>query len=94
MKRCNLGAFEEIVILTIGILQKEAYGVAIMNGIETHLYRTVSMGVLHTALLRHKKDYVESSLGGSTEEGMGRRESISASQRPEKGHGVRERNQR
>ena len=73
MKKYKLGEFEEIVILTIGILYKEAYGVAIKNEIETRLSRQVSMGAMHTALLRlESKGYIRSFNGEITEERMGR----------------------
>lgn len=73
MKKYQLGEFEEIVILTIGILHKEAYGVSIKTEIETRLSRTVSMGALHTALVRlEDKGYITSSTGEATEERMGR----------------------
>lgn len=73
MKKYQLGEFEEIVILTIGILYKEAYGVAIKNEIESRLSRNVSMGALHTALVRlEDKGYVRSFNGEMTEERMGR----------------------
>jgi PadR family transcriptional regulator PadR len=73
MKKYQLGEFEEIVILTIGILYKDAYGVAIKNEIETRLARNVSMGALHTALVRlEDKGYIKSYDGESTEERAGR----------------------
>jgi PadR family transcriptional regulator, regulatory protein PadR len=73
MKKYQLGEFEEIVILTIGVLYKEAYGVAIKNDIENRLNRQVSMGAMHTALMRlEEKGYIKSSDGESTEERMGR----------------------
>lgn len=73
MKKYQLGEFEEIVILTIGILYKEAYGVAIKNEIEERLLRSVSMGAMHTALVRlEDKGYIKSFNGDSTEERMGR----------------------
>jgi DNA-binding PadR family transcriptional regulator len=73
VKKYQLGEFEEIVILTIGILYKEAYGVAIKNEIETRLSRQVSMGAMHTALVRlENKGYIKSFNGESTEERMGR----------------------
>ena len=73
MKKYQLGEFEEIVILTIAILYKEAYGVAIKNEIETRLSRQVSMGAMHTALVRlEDKGYVKSVSGEGTEERMGR----------------------
>lgn len=73
MKKYQLGEFEEIVILTIGVLYKEAYGVAIKNEIETRLSRKVSMGAMHSALVRMEdKGYIKSFNGEATEERMGR----------------------
>ena len=73
MKKYQLGEFEEIVILTIGVLYKEAYGVSIKNEIEARLLRKVSMGAMHTALVRlEDKGYIKSFNGDATEERMGR----------------------
>lgn len=73
MKKYQLGEFEEIVILTVGILYKNAYGVAIKKEIESRLARNVSMGAMHTALVRlEDKGYIKSRNGESTDERMGR----------------------
>src|SRR6185295_17836369 len=73
MKKYYLGEFEEIVLLTIGILNKGAYGVSIKNEIEERLKRDVSMGAMHTALIRlEDKGYIKSSPGDGTEERAGR----------------------
>ena len=73
MKKYQMGEFEEIVILTIAILHKGAYGVAIENEIETRLSRNVSMGAMHTALVRlEEKGYIKSHDGEATEDRMGR----------------------
>lgn len=73
MKKYQLGEFEEIVILTIGVLFKEAYGVSIKKEIESRLSRNVSMGALHTALKRlEDKGYIKSHTGEATEERAGR----------------------
>lgn len=73
MKKYPLGEFEEIVILTIGVLYQEAYGVSIKEEIETRLARKVSMGALHTALVRlEDKGYIRSHDGEATEERAGR----------------------
>ena len=73
MKKYQLGEFEEIVMLTIAILFKEAYGVAIKNEIESRLSRNVSMGAMHTALVRlEDKGYIKSYDGEGTEERAGR----------------------
>ena len=73
MKKYQLGEFEEVVILTIGILNNEAYSVAIKDEIESRLARTVSMGALHTALKRlEDKGYLKSFAGEATEDRAGR----------------------
>jgi PadR family transcriptional regulator PadR len=73
MKKYQLGEFEEVVMLTIAILYKEAYGVAIKNEIQTRLSRGVSMGAMHSALVRlEDKGYIKSIQGEETEERMGR----------------------
>jgi PadR family transcriptional regulator, regulatory protein PadR len=73
MKKYQLGEFEEIVMLTIAVLYKEAYGVAIKEDIETRLSRNVSMGAMHSALVRlEDKGYIKSFRGEETEERMGR----------------------
>lgn len=73
MKKYHLGEFEELVILSIGILNNEAYSVAIKDEIEARLSRTVSMGALHTALRRlEDKGYLKSFAGEATAERAGR----------------------
>ncbi len=73
MKKYQLGEFEEIVILTIGVLFKDAYGVAIKKEIENRLSRKVSMGAMHTALVRlEDKGYIRSYDGEATNERAGR----------------------
>lgn len=73
MKKYQLGEFEEIIMLTIGILYQGAYGVAIKKEIESRLSRRVSMGAMHTALVRlEDKGYIKSVSGEGTEERMGR----------------------
>jgi PadR family transcriptional regulator PadR len=73
MKKYQLGEFEEIVILTVAILHREAYGVAIKQEIESRLKRNVSMGAMHSALVRlEEKGYLKSIDGEVTEARMGR----------------------
>jgi len=67
MGKNALGEFEEVVLLTIIILQEEAYGVTIKNDIETRLKRSVSLGAMRTALDRlEAKGYVTSTFGEAT----------------------------
>lgn len=73
MKTLQLGEFEEIVLLTVGILHGDAYGVTIRNEIENRLKREVSVGALQTTLRRlEKKGFVNSSHGESTKVRGGR----------------------
>ncbi len=73
MKKFQLGEFEEIVMLTVGILHEDAYGVSIKKEIETRLARKVSVGALQTALKRlEDKGYLKSREGEATQERAGR----------------------
>src|SRR6478735_407171 len=73
MKKYYLGEFEEIVLLATAILHKEAYGVAIKDEIENRLSREVSLGAMHTALVRlEEKGYIRSHDGAATEDRAGR----------------------
>ena len=72
MKRFQLGEFEEIVMLTVGVLYKEAYGVSIKNEIESKLARKVSVGALQSALKRlEQKGYLLAQDGEATQERAG-----------------------
>ncbi|HTF16928.1 MAG TPA: helix-turn-helix transcriptional regulator [Chryseolinea sp.] len=74
MNRHQLGEFEEIVLLTVGILYKKAYGVAIIDEIEQRLSRKVSIGALQTVLRRlEDKGYLSSELGEATSVRGGKR---------------------
>ena len=64
MKNYKLGEFEEVVLLTVGLLYDEAYGIAIKDNIESQARRKVSVGALQSALRRmEKKGYLESRVG-------------------------------
>ncbi len=67
MGKHHLGEFEEIVMLTVAILQDEAYGFSIIEEMEKRLRRSVSIGALQTVLKRlEKKNYLISELGEAT----------------------------
>ena len=73
MKKYQLGEFEEVVMLTVGVLYDSAYGVSIKKEIETRLKRSVSVGALQSALVRlEDKGYLKSREGDATEERAGR----------------------
>ena len=69
-----LGEFEELVLLTIAVLGDEAYGVSIKDNIENRTNRNISIGALHSTITRiEEKGFIESWLGGATNERGGRR---------------------
>lgn len=73
MGKYQLGEFEEIVLLTVGVLFGDAYGVSIKLSIEEKLKRSVSVGALQSALKRlEQKGYISSKEGESTGERGGR----------------------
>ena len=64
MGKYYLGEFEEVVMLTVGVLYNEAYGVSIKKEIEDRLDRKVSVGALQSALKRlEQKGYLSSKEG-------------------------------
>jgi PadR family transcriptional regulator PadR len=74
MSKHHLGEFEEIVMLTVAILHDEAYGIAIIEEMETRLKRKVSIGALQTVLRRlEKKGYLKSEFGEATKARGGKR---------------------
>jgi len=67
MERTHLGEFEEIVLLTVAVLDKKAYGIAIKSDIEERLERSVSVGAMRIALKRlEKKGFLDSEFGEPT----------------------------
>jgi len=77
MSRIQIGEFEELVLLVVAIVHKEAYGVNVMNEIENQTSRKLNISAVHTALDRlEKKGFLKSSLGGATSERGGRRKRL------------------
>ena len=74
MGKYQLGEFEEVVLLTVAILQGEAYGVTIIDEMEKRLERKVSIGSLQTVLRRlEQKGFLESAFGEATKMRGGKR---------------------
>jgi PadR family transcriptional regulator, regulatory protein PadR len=70
----KLGSFEELVLLAVGSLTDDAYGVAIKDTLRKSIGKNPSIGALHSALYRlEDKGYVTSHEGGATTERGGRR---------------------
>ncbi len=62
-----LGEFEIIVMAALLRLDDAAYGVSIINDIETRAGRSVSIGALYSTLNRlEKKNYVQARMGEAT----------------------------
>jgi PadR family transcriptional regulator, regulatory protein PadR len=73
MKRIQLGEFEEIVLLTVGVLHGNAYGVTIKDEIEQRLGREVTIGALQITLRRlESKGFLKSKSGDTSESRRGR----------------------
>lgn len=68
-----LGEFEELVLLAIITLGKNAYGVSISEAIREKTGKRVSTGALYTTLQRlEEKGFISSKMGESTPERGGR----------------------
>lgn len=77
MKGYHLGELEELILLTVGILDQEAYGVAVLEEIKNQTGRKVNISAIHTVLSRlEDKGFLKSHMGGATEERGGRRKRL------------------
>ncbi|MDN5205610.1 helix-turn-helix transcriptional regulator [Fulvivirgaceae bacterium BMA10] len=74
MKGKNLGEFEEIVLLTVGVLYDNAYSVAICDELQNQTGRSVNISAVHSALYRlESKGYLDSRLGEASATRGGKR---------------------
>jgi PadR family transcriptional regulator PadR len=77
MKRSYLGEFEEIVLLTVAVMEGGAYGVAITHEISEQTGRAVRLNQVHAALERlEDKGMLKSEMGEPTAERGGRRKRL------------------
>src|SRR5215218_1248785 len=68
MKGTYLGEFEELVLLSVGILFYDAYGLALVDEIEKQTGRNIMISSVHKALVRlEDKGFLKSRMGGATE---------------------------
>lgn len=73
MKGRYLGEFEELVLLSVGILFDDAYGLALVDELEKQTGRNIMISSVHKALVRlEEKGFLKSRLGGATETRGGR----------------------
>jgi len=77
MKETRLGEFEEVILLLVGILDKDAYAFKIADEFETQTKRSVSIGAVHSTLSRlEDKGFLVSEMGKSSATRGGRRKRI------------------
>lgn len=77
MKGMYLGELEELVLLTVGILYPEAYGVGVMDEVEKQTGRNLNISAVHAVLTRlEEKGFLKSKMSEPTEERGGRRKRI------------------
>ena len=77
MKKTKLGEFEELVLLTVAVLQDEAYGVEIKRELEVRLKEKLSVGSIQSALKRmEEKGFLTSAFGEATQKRGGKRKRI------------------
>ncbi len=60
MKKTKLGEFEELVLLTVASLRKDAYGVEIKNTLEGRMKTKLSVGSIQSALKRMEEKLLSS----------------------------------
>lgn len=74
MRKTYIGELEEIVLLTVALLQKEQpYGVAITQKLVELTNREISISAVHATLHRlEEKGFLRSHTGGATQERGGR----------------------
>ncbi len=77
MKGTYLGELEELILLTVAALYDKAYGVSIVEEIETRTDRKLSLGAVYTVLLRlEEKGFVNAREGEATKSRGGRRKKL------------------
>lgn len=77
MKGTYLGEFEELVLLTVGILNDDAHGLAVQRELEIQSGRKPMISAVHKVLVRlEDKGLLTSSMGGATSERGGRRKRL------------------
>lgn len=77
MRATRIGEFEELVLLTVIVLEDDAYGVAIKRELESRLETTVSVGSVQSSLKRMEdKGFLTSEFGEATPQRGGRRKRL------------------
>ena len=76
-QRIYLGELEELILLMVALLNKEAYGVSIADELKKQAGRELSISAIHAVLHRlEEKGFVKSRMGGASQERGGRRKRL------------------
>jgi len=77
MKGTHLGEFEELILLIVGVLYPDAYGLSIKQAVNEQTNRSAAIGAVHSALSRlEEKGFLTSQLDNATSERGGRRKKL------------------
>jgi DNA-binding PadR family transcriptional regulator len=77
MKGTNIGEFEELVLLTVGLLHMNAYALSILDELKSQTKRNVTLSSVHKVLIRlEEKGFLKSRIGGATKERGGRNKKL------------------
>jgi DNA-binding PadR family transcriptional regulator len=75
--RIYLGELEELILLMVALLNKEAYGVTVAEELKAQANRELSISAIHAVLHRlEEKGFVKSKMGGASTERGGRRKRL------------------
>ena len=79
MKKTKLGEFQELILMTVVVLEEDAYGNEIQRDLESRLNERLSTGAIQTALKRmEEKGFLTSKWGEATKKRGGKRKRIYA----------------
>ena len=79
MKKNRLGEFQELILMSVIVLQKNAYGNEIQRDLEKRLDERLSVGAIQTALKRlETKGFLTSEWGEASQKRGGKRKRIYA----------------
>lgn len=79
MSRSHIGEFEELVLLTVGVLYDDAYAVAITKEISEQSGRSVNVSAVHKSLYRlEEKGMLSSRLSDPESKRGGKRKRLFA----------------
>ncbi|MEM9327822.1 MAG: helix-turn-helix transcriptional regulator [Bacteroidota bacterium] len=77
MGRSQIGEFEELVLLTVGVLYDDAYAVAIAKELEKQSGRSIAVSAVHKSLYRlEEKGMLDSRLGDPQAKRGGKRKRL------------------